>query len=193
MDGAATFRRAFHLASPLFLSYYILQDPLGANIPKAAVALLFIGTATCIEVARMALGVRLFGMRPYEGARVSAYYQGLVGLAFGLFVVQDPRIVVPVFLGMAWVDPLAAFARKRGWRREIFVVAYAAVFLGAELAMGSFGVPYAVAYAGAATAAATFVEGPKIPNVDDDLLMQVVPMILMVALIGAFGTGLASP
>src|SRR3990170_5404853 len=100
MDGAVAFRRAFHVASPLFLGYYLIPEDLGGGITRMALTLLFLGTAACVEIARIALGVRLFGMREYEGERVSAYAQGSLGLAFGLFVIQDPRIVVPVFIGM---------------------------------------------------------------------------------------------
>ena len=134
MEGASAFRRAFHLASPVFLGYYALPGDLGGGITRTAVTLLFLGTAACVEIARIALGVRLFGMREYEGERVSAYAQGSLGLAFGLFVIQDPRIVVPVFIGMAWIDPLCALARKKGWYRGIPILAYAALFLAVEAA-----------------------------------------------------------
>lgn len=189
MDRAVAFRRAFHVISPVFLSYYILPDSLSPNISKLSLALLFIGTAGCIEIARIALGIKLFGMRPYEGQRVSAYAQGLLGLAFGLFVIGDARIVVPVFLGMAWVDPLAAYCRRQGQPRTLPTVAYLAVFLGASAAMHSFSVPLMVLYGAVATAAAILVEGPKIPQVDDDLLMQVVPMVVLALLFAALGQG----
>ncbi len=194
MDGPALFRRAFHVASPLFLAYYLLPDPIGGNVggyvSRMSVALLFVGTAGCIEIARIALGVKLLGLRPYEGNRVSAYAQGLLGLAFGIFVIQDPRIVVPVFLGMAWIDPLSAYCRKNGRPRIIPAAAYFALFVGTVLAFGWFSLPNALLFASAATAIGILVEGPKIPQVDDDLLMQVVPMVVLYFLLAGFGTGL---
>ena len=108
-----------HIVSPIFLSYYLLPEQLGAGITRTSVTLLFLGTAACIEIARIALGIRLFGMRPYEGKRVSAYAQGALGLALAFFLfdhllgTRAPYFVVPVFLGMAWIDPLAALARRR--------------------------------------------------------------------------------
>jgi hypothetical protein len=190
MDGPALFRRAFHLASPVFLAYYVLPDTLGVNIPKLSAAVLFVGTAGCIEIARFALGVKLIGLRPYEGNRVSAYAQGMLGLAFGLFVIQDLRIVVPVFLGMAWIDPLSAYCRKRSRSRVLPATAYFALFFATVLVMGWFSPSHALLYAAAATAVAIVVEGPKIPQVDDDLLMQVVPMVVLYYLLAGFGTGL---
>ena len=187
MDGPTLFRRAFHVASPLFLAYYILPDPLGRDIPRMSAALLFLGTAGCVEIARIALGVKLFGMRRYEGNRVSAYAQGMLGLAFGLFVIRDPRIVVPVFLGMAWVDPLSAYCRKSGRSRVIPAWAYFLLFLGTVILMNGFLPPDAVLVSAVATVAAILVEGPKIPQVDDDLLMQVVPMTVLFVLVAALG------
>ena len=181
MDRGATFRRAFHIASPIFLSYYILPDQITPNITKLSLAILFIGTAGCIEIARIALGIKLFGMRPYEGQRVSAYAQGLLGLTIGIFVVQDPRIVIPVFLGMAWIDPLAAYARRRGWSLSLSAAAYFVLFLATEAAMGQ--VPSWSArliFAALATVSAVAVEGPRIPQIDDDLLMQLVPYAVLV-------------
>lgn len=189
MDRAVAFRRAFHIVSPVFLSYYILPDNVAPNIPKLSLALLFIGTAGCIEIARIALGIKLFGMRPYEGQRVSAYAQGLLGLAFGLFVIGNARIVVPVFLGMAWVDPLAAYCRRQGQPRTLPTAAYLAVFLASSAVMHAFSLPYTVLYGAVATTSAILVEGPKIPQVDDDLLMQVVPMVILALLYAVLGPG----
>src|SRR5437773_1697822 len=129
MDRHAVFRRSFHIISPIFLGYYLLPESLGGGITRTALSVVFVGTALCIEIARIALNIRLLGLRPYEGQRVSAYAQGLLGLAFGLFVIRDPRIVVPVFLGMAWVDPLAALCRRRGWPRFVPTAAYLVLFL----------------------------------------------------------------
>src|SRR5438046_3447341 len=158
------------------------------------VSVLFVGTALCIEIARIALGIRLLGLRPYEGQRVSAYAQGLLGLAFGLFVIRDPRIVVPVFLGMAWVDPLAALCRRRGWPRFVPTAAYLVLFLSTVFIMKSFAIPNALLFSIAATAVAMAMEGPKLRQIDDDLLLQVVPMVVLYLLAAAFGTVLvASP
>src|SRR5437867_2135739 len=60
MDGNAAFRRAMHIVSPVFLSYYLLPEDLraGSGITRTSVTLLFLGTAACIEIARFALGIR---------------------------------------------------------------------------------------------------------------------------------------
>ncbi len=186
MDRSAGFRRLFHIVSPIFLSYYLLPDLVTPNITKLSLALLFIGTAGCIEVARIALGVKLFGMRPYEGQRVSAYAQGLLGLTIGIFLVQDPRIVVPVFFGMAWIDPFRSVARKRGWHVAVPTAAYAVLFFVVQtlvadvLPGGALSLASRLLFTAVATTVAMAVEGPRIPQVDDDLTMQVLPFAALV-------------
>ena len=189
MDRHAVFRRTFHIVSPIFLGYYLLPEDLGGGITRTGLSAVFVGTALCIELARFALGIRLLGLRPYEGQRVSAYAQGLLGLAFGLFVIRDPRIVVPVFLGMAWIDPLAALCRRRGRPRSVPTAAYLTLFFVTVLIMRSFAIPNALLFSLAATAMAMIMEGPKVRQIDDDLLMQVVPMVVLYFLIAGFGTG----
>ena len=181
MDRSAGFRRVFHILSPVFLLYYLLPDQITPNITRVSLAVLFVGTAGCIEIARIALRVRLFGMRPYEGQRVSAYAQGLLGLVIGIFVVGDPRIVVPVFLGMAWIDPLRSLARKRRWPVPLPIAAYAVLFFAAQSLIPV--VPSLTAraiFTAIATTVAMAVEGPRIPQLDDDLSMQLLPMAALI-------------
>ena len=189
MDHSAIFRRVFHIASPAFLVYYVLPDTITTNITRQSLAVLFIGTAACIEITRIALGLRLFGMRPYEGQRVSAYAQGLPGLTVGIFLVPlfvDPpslaeSIVVPVFVGMAWVDPLRALSRRTRWSAGLPIAAYAALFVATESVIpGIPSGPARLIDAGVATTVAMAVEGPRIPQVDDDLMMQILPMAALI-------------
>src|SRR2546430_15059249 len=167
MERNAAFRRVFHILSPAFLAYYLIPETLVDGITRTGVSILFVGTALCIEIARIALGIRLLGLRPYEGQRVSAYAQGLLGLAFGLFVIRDPRIVVPVFLGMAWIDPLAALCRKSGLLRVGPTGAFLGVFLGTTLIMHLFALPDRVLFALAATRTAILVVGPQFRQIAD--------------------------
>ncbi len=199
MDRSATFRRIFHVASPAFLAYYLIPENVTSNITRLSLAILFIGTAGCIEIARIALGLRLFGMRPYEGQRVSAYAQGLLGLTVGIFLVPifvspdrlAESVVVPVFFGMAWIDPLRSICRKKRWPVVLPIGAYALLFFVAQSLVGA--VPSWTAqlvYTATATVVAMSVEGPRIPQVDDDLMMQILPMaalVVMIALIAPTG------
>src|SRR5207245_3609909 len=90
---------------------------------------------------------------------------------------------------MAWIDPLAGLCRRRGWNRVIPTATYFALFLGTVLLMHSFAIQNALFFSAAATVAAILVEGPKHVQIDDDLLMQVFPMLVVYYLLAGFGTG----
>src|SRR2546426_12920 len=102
MDGNAAFRRAMHIVSPVFLSFYLLPEDLrpGSGVTRTSVTLLFLATEYAM------LGTR------------------------------------------AW-----------SWQ-----------FLFAVLATGS----------------AMIVEGPKHAQLDDDLLMLVVPLAVLTAVVILF-------
>jgi len=68
-------------------------------------------------------------------------------------------------------------------------VAYLGLFLGTTLIMNSFALPNALLFALAATATAMLMEGPKFRQIDDDFLLQVVPMTVLCFLVAGFGTG----
>ncbi|TLZ96714.1 MAG: hypothetical protein E6J96_07720 [Methanobacteriota archaeon] len=58
--------------------------------------------------------------------------------------------------------------------------------------MKSFAIPNALLFSVAATAVAMAMEGPKFRQMDDDLLLQVVPMVVLYFLVAGFGSGLGA-
>ena len=81
---------------------------------------------------------------------------------------------------MAWIDPLAALARRRSWPRAAVVAAYFVLFLATEYAMlGARAWSWQFLFAVLATGSAMIVEGPKHAQLDDDLLMLVVPLTVL--------------
>jgi len=177
IDGTQI-RRFFHLASPIFLVYYLFPPQLSVDVTRYAITFLAVGTVMCAELARIGLGLQLFGMRAYEGDRMSAYAQGTLGLFLGLMFV-DPRIVIPSMVGMAWIDPLCATARQHGWPRAIPAVAYFALYLSIVTIFGAHDWPIRILFAGLASLTAIAVEGPILRYVDDDFLMLVAPMAVL--------------
>src|SRR3970040_471184 len=136
------FRRLFPLASPVFLVYYWIPPDLVGGLARQGLLFLFLGSALCVEVARIALRIPVFGMRHYEAARVSApagcgaYAGGTIGLALG-FLFFPWILVIPAFCGMAWIDPLAAWSRRTGRYPWLPAIGYAPVFAGVLVAGGA--------------------------------------------------------
>jgi len=183
------FRRLFHLAAPVFLFYYWVPECLNrrdltlaqcpaTSVTREGLMLLFLGTALAVEIARISLRIPLFGMRDYETRRVSAYAWGTVGLAIG-FVFFPPILVIPVFCGMAWIDPLCAWARRTGRYPWVPVVGYAAAFAFLLTGLGTLHPLEIAALTAIATPAALLAEYPDFRLVDDDFLMTIVPLAVL--------------
>ena len=172
------FRRVFHLVSPVFLAYYWVPDPLPGGVAREALLILFVATAMAIEVVRIALRIPIFGMRGYESERISAYAWGTMGLLLG-FLLFPMILVIPVFCGMAWIDPLAAWSRRTGRYPWLPAIGYATVFAGVLLAVGTLNPAEAAALTAIAAPVALLAEYPDIRVVDDDFLMTVVPLLVL--------------
>ena len=172
------FRRLFHLASPVFLVYYWIPPDLAGGLARQGLLFLFLGSALCVEVARIALRIPVFGMRAYEAARFSAYAWGMIGLALG-FLFFPWILVIPAFCGMAWIDPLAAWSRRTGRYPWLPAAGYAAAFAGILLVLGVLSVPEVAALTAIAVPVALLAEYPDIRVVDDDFLMTIAPLLVL--------------
>jgi len=169
------FRRAFHIASPFFLAYYAVPSDAGIGIPKQYVLVAILSGLMAIEILRIAFGVRLFGMREYEVRKLSAYAWGAIGLSLG-FLFFPMKFVVPLFVGMAWVDPLCNWARQRGVYPTIPLLAYFGIVMMLMTAVSGVDRSTLAAYSFLATLLALAAEFPNNRYVDDDFTMFVVPL-----------------
>ena len=183
------FRRLFHLASPIFLLYYWIPEDLGnprTGLTREAVLVLVAGTVLAVDLGRLALRIPVFGLRKYEAGRLSAYAWGTIGLAVG-FAFFSPILVIPVFCGMAWIDPLCAWSRRTGRYPWLPAAAYAGAFafmLGILRALNPLQI---AALTAIATPVALLAEYPDVRVVDDDFLMTVVPLLVLAPLFYLIG------
>ena len=189
MDRAVLVRRAFHLTSPVWLVWYWMPPDAWVGVRKEGVLLFFLSGALLIEAGRLILGKRIPGLRAYESDRLSAYAWGALGLALGELLFPG-ELVIPTFWGMAWIDPLCAYARQRGGYPYVPAIAYAALWIAVSVLVvplaayqtTSLAVLAIAPFAAAATALAIVVEKPNLKHVDDDFLMFVVPLLALAAL-----------
>ncbi len=183
--GPRLFRRLFHLASPVFLLYYWIPEDLGGTgIRRQALLLLAVGTVLSVDVARIALRIPVFGLRKYEAGRLSAYAWGTIGLALGL-ALFPPILVIPVFCGMAWIDPLCAWSRASGRYPWLPAIGYAAMFASLLVIVRGGLSPLAiVALTAIATPVGLLAESVDLRLVDDDFLMTIVPLIALTIVLG---------
>ena len=179
------FRRLFHLASPVFLLYYWIPRDLGnpaTGLTREALLVLAVGTVLAVDIGRLALRIPVFGLRKYEAGRMSAYAWGTIGLGLALAFFPPP-LVIPVFCGMAWVDPLAAWSRKTGRYPWVPAPAYALTVAFLLAAIGGFDPLEILALTAIATPVALLAEYPDIRVVDDDFTMTIVPLLALTPLL----------
>ena len=189
MDRAALVRRAFHLTSPIWLVWYWMPPDSWVGVRKEGVLLFFLCGALLIEAGRLLLGKRIPGLRAYESDRLSAYAWGAFGLAPGLLLFPG-ELVIPTFWGMAWIDPLCGYVRKRGGSPVYPVAAYVFLWLAVSsliVSQAPYGTtpitgPELSLFAPIAAAFAVAAEKPNLKHVDDDFLMFVVPLLALAAL-----------
>jgi hypothetical protein len=180
-DAGSAFRRAFHIASPAFLVYYLLPADLWIGFSKVYLTLLLWSVTLVIEILRLAFDVDLIGLRDYERGQISAYFWGGTGLTIGLLLFPPPLVVVAM-CGMAWIDPLCAWTREKGGYPVVPLISYGAVAAALLWALTGWSPVEVAMVAAVAAFMAVAAEYPTIKYIDDDFTMQIVPLLGMTLL-----------
>ncbi len=189
MDRELAFRKAFHLASPVWLVWYWMPPDAWVGVPKDFVLAFFFFGALAIEGVRLVTGWHLPGLRDYERNRLGAYAWGAVGLAFALLLFPG-ELVIPTFWGMAWIDPVCWYTKRRRGYPWVPVAAYVALAAALMVLVVPLA-PYHTAplaawrialYAPVAAVLAVAAEAPNLRWIDDDFLMHIVPLLALAAL-----------
>jgi dolichol kinase len=179
MDYGHVCRRIIHLSGPLVLIYYLMPDPF-LWVSRNGWVLMALPVILIMEAIRLSTGRVFFGLREYEGNRISAYAWGGMGVAIALILFPMPFAISSI-IGVCWADPLIGEMRKRKKMRLYPALPLAVYFLIAVTCLLLFSdikflTVLILALAGSMAAIA--IEKPKL-SIDDDFLMLVVPLLLM--------------
>jgi hypothetical protein len=186
--GDRILRRLFHAAGALVLLVYLLPPDFFVVLPTRVVLLLALLTVLTLEAVRLARGVELPMIRPWEVAarRPASYAYFAVALVLAVLWLP-PALGTAVVLGGAWADPVAGELRSRAGRAWVTFAApalfYALLAAAALRFVGSWSLPAAVGAGLGAGLLAMAVEGPKWKWIDDDLLVVLVPGLFLAVLV----------
>jgi dolichol kinase len=186
--GDRLWRRCMHALGAAVLVYFVLPTDFFVVLPKEGVLLAALGAVVVLEVARHTVGLELPTLRPYEQHRVGSYVFYALALVGAILLFPVP-VAAAVILGTSLVDPLAGEVRRSTKYRWLYpalpLTVYAMLaFLGLAV-VGRWPLPASAVLAVVASPIAIAAEWPKIPWVDDDLMMTFVPALVL------YGIGVA--
>jgi hypothetical protein len=178
------FRRLVHICAPLFCIYYFLPEEVLPGVSRSEGVLFVMLFALGFEALRLIFRIKVPGMRSYEFDRPSAAAYTAVGFTIALLFFPL-ELVLPVLIGMGWVDPLIGELRRNGSKMNPtlpIVVYFFIMFLG----LGYFyGLTFPVMLSATlVTPIAVFLEAQRFHYLDDDLVLIIVPLLLLGMIFG---------
>lgn len=176
MSEERAFRRLVHTFTTVFVAYYLI--PVGERLPWKVLAVALFSVAATVEACRLA-GLlprrRVYGMREYETRRPASYlYFGAGTLPLLLWAPE--QITIPCLLCAGIGDPLIGEVRLHvgPWPAAVVGLTTGTVFF----LIVAVPVPLAL-LGGVAFVAAESLNNPWL---DDDLLNQAVPALVLAGL-----------
>jgi dolichol kinase len=183
MERGILLRRGAHVLVAFTPLYYQLPDELPiVRIQKWVGLVIFFASILAFEAVRLWWGLTFLGLRPHESRNIASHAWAAAGITVALwFFPQD--IASVGLVGMALVDPLAGELRGRYKQQSLTIGIPVAVYFVLSsvvlLAYGFHSLPAVVIVSVIGATTAVVAERQKIPRIDDDFLMIVIPCLMM--------------
>jgi len=186
MERWVAIRRAVHVLIAVTPVYYLLPEELPAmDSPRTIVLLVGALLVVALEIARLTLGFRLPGLRPYEDRWIASYAWAAAGVLLALWLLPKD-IASASIVSMAVADPLIGELRGRGfgaWHTLALPIAVCLLLCATVYSLfDSRGSLEILVLSAVGALAAVAVERKKSRLLDDDFLMIVVPGTIVAAL-----------
>jgi hypothetical protein len=187
--GDRAWRRILHGLAAIVLFYYALPRQILLGLTREELLLTALGLVLVLELLRWLVGLELPTLRAYERRRVASYVFYAVALVAVVLLFPMP-IALVVVPGTALIDPLVGELRLSTRWRDTYPwlpgAVYALLATTALVVVVRWSVLAALLFAGIAAAVALLAERPKIPELDDDLAMTLVPALVLAGLMVVF-------
>lgn len=179
-------RRGVHVAIAITpWLYYTYGDLVGDWFHLTSKQLLWaiIAVVTFFEILRLKLGWTVFGQRQYEKKRISSFVWGVWSVCLVLLLAPDKKFAIPIIWSCALVDPIIGELRHISMRPVwIALIGIVTVMIIWWLATWWWQTPWLLALLmGPLT---VWLEWPSFRWIDDNALMQLVPLLVIILLYG---------
>lgn len=184
--GGHILRRIIHIGTAIVpILYYAYARPVANFLHVTPTLLLLIIFALNIiaEAMRLVFGWTSIGHRRHEKKYISSFAWGIFSICLVLMLAPDRSFAIPIIWSCAVGDPLLGELRKtklhHTWIVIIGMIVIAAIWL-----VGSWwlGTPWRLAFLMAPLIVG--LEWPNIKWIDDNALMQVIPLLIILLLYG---------
>ena len=176
MIDQAIYRRFNHTVASCFVIYFLFPEHI-FGIDRLYLVVVFWLSIVLIEYFRLSGVFALDGMREYESNRVAGFVWFATGTCTILFFYEIgvfPEIfAVSTIIMASLVDPLIGECNKKYGDLQGFLAGFVAGVFIYQLIIGS------LFYSLIGGLVAVLVERPKFKWLDDDLLMQIFPILIM--------------
>ena len=176
MIDQAIYRRFNHTVASCFVIYFLFPEHI-FGIDRLYLVVVFWLSIVLIEYFRLSGVFALDGMRDYESNRVAGFVWFATGTCTILFFYEIgvfPEIfAVSTIIMASLVDPLIGECNKKYGDLQGFFAGFVAGVFIYQLIIGS------LFYSLIGGLVAVLVERPKFKWLDDDLLMQIFPVLIM--------------
>ena len=176
MIDQAIYRRFNHTVASCFVVYFLFPEYI-LGFKRVYLVILFWLSILLIEYFRLNGAFVLDGMRDYESSRVAGFVWFATGTCIILFFYElgvFPEVfAVSTIIMASFVDPLIGEINRKYSNFKGFVTGIIASVIIYQLIIGVF------FYSLIGGLVAVFVERPKFKWLDDDLLIQIFPILVM--------------
>ena len=176
MIDQAIYRRFNHTVASCFVIYFLFPEYI-LGVDRLYLVVVFWLGIVLIEYFRLSGVFALDGMRDYESSRIAGFVWFATGTCAILFFYEIgvfPEIfAVSTIIMASLVDPLIGECNKKYGDLQGFFTGFIVSVLIYQLIIGS------LFYSLIGGLVAVLVERPKFKWLDDDLLMQIFPILIM--------------
>jgi len=170
------FRRLNHTAAAAIIVYFLLPHEILGFLPRWVLLLMVLLVPLTVELVRLKKGGTFMGLREYEKGRLSSYMWFNIS-AVVLILASEAGMPEAIAAGCivlaAMVDPLLGELKPRDRSMAMLVGVVAATFILALFEIQWY-------YAISAAAAAVWAEQFNLRQLDDDMLMQFAPALVLI-------------